>query len=720
MYGSLGGNLIGIVYVLLYQILGIYFAGLFVKKERRVFQVLIGSITGSVALHWFPSLTSMVMQFTVASHVVALILFAIVIMGICLLPAVKKRVFEVGEQRVGFAQGIKELGEDIKGNPVIVVLMAITFVLFAMLLQSHTLPGGANGEMRTGQCTYSDMNLHLGFITSIANQHTFPPNYNILPDAKLAYPFLCDSVSSSVYVFGASLRFAYMFPMWIAFMQAMLGFYCLAKVVLRSKAKSVFAWVLFFFNGGFGFVYFLDAIVKDPENFTRIFSAYYETPTNLIGNNIRWVNVIVDMMLPQRSTLFGWAVLFGTLALLYLAMEQKNKRYFVLVGLFGGALPLIHTHSFLSLAMISLVWVTGYMFEFAGGNMEGENKWGRWIVPISLVVLSILQILPGFQNGIEKKGIVLVLLWVAAAVVFVVYYLYRLIVQGKLKEIFSTWGIYLILVLVLALPQLFKWTFVQTSNGGFTKGHFNWANDEGDQYLWFYLKNIGMMALVSVPAFVYATKRKFLMAAPALFILPVVDLVVFQRNVYDNNKLLYVAYALTVILCADFLGDIFAHIRSYKKIGSYVAAAVVVVLCTASAVLSMGREYASGAEYELYGADQVALCEWIEENTEADAVFATNERHNNAISSLTGRNLACGSPTFLYSHGIDYTDREAAVAQIYTAPANSMEQIEKYDVDYILVGPDERGTFPVDEAGIQSIATLVFSQNDVQLYQVNR
>ena len=51
-------------------------------------------------------------------------------------------------------------------------------------------------------------------------------------------------------------------------------------------------------------------------------------------------------------------------------MEQKNKRYFVLVGLFGGALPLIHTHSFLSLAMISLVWVTGYMFEFAGGNIK--------------------------------------------------------------------------------------------------------------------------------------------------------------------------------------------------------------------------------------------------------------------------------------------------------------------------------------------------------------
>ena len=56
MYGTIGGNVIGILYFMVYQILGISFAGLFVQKEKKELQLLIGSITGSVALHWFPIL----------------------------------------------------------------------------------------------------------------------------------------------------------------------------------------------------------------------------------------------------------------------------------------------------------------------------------------------------------------------------------------------------------------------------------------------------------------------------------------------------------------------------------------------------------------------------------------------------------------------------------------------------------------------------------------
>ena len=61
MEGSMIGNVVGISYFFLYQILGVLFAGLFLKKERKEFQLLIGSITGSVALHLLPTLTSLVM-----------------------------------------------------------------------------------------------------------------------------------------------------------------------------------------------------------------------------------------------------------------------------------------------------------------------------------------------------------------------------------------------------------------------------------------------------------------------------------------------------------------------------------------------------------------------------------------------------------------------------------------------------------------------------------
>lgn len=140
------------------------------------------------------------------------------------------------------------------------------------------------------------------------------------------------------------------------------------------------------------------------------------------------------------------------------------------------------------------------------------------------------------------------------------------------------------------------------------------------------------------------------------------------------------------------------------------------VLCTTSGVLTMGREFVSGKEYELYSSNQVALCEWIEENTEVDTVILTTTRHNNAVASLTGRNIVCGSSSFLYYHGLDYSEQEAAVGTMYTTP--SVDLFEQYNVSYVLVGPDERNTYAVDEATIQSMGELVFSQNDVQLYKL--
>ena len=52
------------------------------------------------------------------------------------------------------------------------------------------------------------------------------------------------------------------------------------------------------------------------------------------------------------------------------------------------------------------------------------------------------------------------------------------------------------------------------------------------------------------------------------------------------------------------------------------------------------------------------LAEYINTNTPADAVFMTATNHNNAVAMLTGRSIVCGSPSFLYYHGLDYSTRE--------------------------------------------------------------
>ena len=93
----------------------------------------------------------------------------------------------------------------------------------------------------------------------------------------------------------------------------------------------------------------------------------------------------------------------------------------------------------------------------------------------------------------------------------------------------------------------------------------------------------------------------------------VAELILFTPNTYDNNKLLYVAYMLLCIAASDFAADWFAQRRksAAKTAGKavlYGLTAVFAVLCTLSAVLTLGREYVS--DYQLYDSDHMAAAEW--------------------------------------------------------------------------------------------------------------
>ena len=97
------------------------------------------------------------------------------------------------------------------------------------------------------------------------------------------------------------------------------------------------------------------------------------------------------------------------------------------------------------------------------------------------------------------------------------------------------------MLLLLALPQLLEWTFGQTTQSGFLLGHFNWGN-QGDTYLWFYLKNWGAILLLFVPAMIHCKKEDFDVMSGAFLLWFVVEIISFTPNTYDNNKLLYITY----------------------------------------------------------------------------------------------------------------------------------------------------------------------------------
>ena len=174
------------------------------------------------------------------------------------------------------------------------------------LLYTHVLHL-VDGAYHTGQSCYGDMPMHMGFIKYIAQSGEFLPRYPLLGgEHRFGYPFLCETDSSVFLVLGADLRTAYILPMLPAFLSVYGMFWQLARrVTQQCWQRPVLRFTCFLWVAGLGL-----CIFWAPPQTLRGFSPA-STPRRRIlwKRTSEWVNPIVDLLIPQRATLFGWCVL---------------------------------------------------------------------------------------------------------------------------------------------------------------------------------------------------------------------------------------------------------------------------------------------------------------------------------------------------------------------------------------------------------------------------
>ena len=626
----------GVLWFLMWQTVGVFLALRLFPSMERLGRLTLGSVCGSVLAIWAPIPFSFVFGFSSLSHLIAALI------GLALLVILRPR----------FSENISEIisSEWKTHRSFLLFLFFPFFALCVYLLLTHTLRG-IGGALYTGQCTFGDMAMHLGFITSIAQQGIFPPEYSILPGERLCYPFLCDSVSSSLYLLGTPLRAAYLIPVFFAFAQVFCGFYLLARSLCRRRAGALLSFVLFFLNGGLGLIYFF----RD-HSFYELFTGFYHTPTNLTDKNIRWVNVIVDMLLPQRATLFGWAVLFSVLFLLFHAVFREEKALFLPAGILGGLLPMIHTHSYFALGLVAFCWL------IASGLRDRFSA--RWL---------------------------------------------------------KNWLRFGLLAVLLAVPQLYLWTFHSVGgNEQFLRFHFDWVNGGKENILWFWLKNVGILLLLIPFACVFTSKEMRIAAVfPALFIFLLCEFVVFQPNIYDNNKLFYISYALLCIVTADAVPRFAKRIRSVSL--RVVAMTLLLILCTNAAAFTLGRELISGTtDYaiRLFSSSDAKAAEFINEMLPSDALFLTASNHNNAVAALTGRSILCGSPSYLFYHGLDYSERLTLAEELLTNEESFERLHAELGIDYVYLGDYERSIPDCCVEYFVSHYPVLFQDRNVKIFFV--
>ncbi|MBQ8506369.1 MAG: hypothetical protein IJ466_02930 [Clostridia bacterium] len=643
--------MVGILLLCAFLVCGVAVADALFSRKSGFVRLWLGLCTGLMMMMWLPVPFAYLMDFTLAAQVLALACAA-AIAAVLSWRCGRFRAWKNPKLLPGAGQ--RFLG-DMPGWIPLALVVPMT-VLTGYLLFTHTLQV-QDGALHVGQSTYGDLCLHLGIATGMRNA-SFPPDYTILPGALLGYPFLADSMVTTMLLGGSGLAFSFVLTGTLMAALVFTGFVIFAWELTHRRAAVVLAFVFMFFNGGLGFLYTLDGVAKDSTMLQNVFTGFYQTPTNMPDLNLRWVNVVCDMMVPQRTLLCGWMLLLPALYMLVNAVKEEKKGYFIFLGIWAGLMPMAHTHSFFGLGLMSI------------GVMA-----------------------------------------------------HRLLRSGDRKKTFLCFLTYGLIAVALAAPQLLTWTFPQTIGGASSSGslslRFNWVNNQGngeliDGYFWFWVKNVGPIYLLMVPAALSAKKGSLLrsLSIGALVIYTVAELIQFQPNPYDNNKLFYVAYMLMMPVLALFLLRLWERLRGIP--GRTMLACLLIGANTLSAGLSMAREVVS--DYQLFSASEVEAAEYIEENLPEKAVLLTGDQHNNAVAALTGRYIVCGTGSYLYYHGIDYSAQRDAMQRMLAAPGENTALFDQYNVDYIYISDYERYNFGADEEWFEEYCYKVFDNGSVKIY----
>jgi hypothetical protein len=243
-----------------------------------------------------------------------------------------------------------------------IVLLILTPFIWKVF-SAQMFAAGINGIYSGGSSLY-DLSFHAAVASSFAYGANFPAIYTPLPPEPLLYPPLPDFHAAMLMTTGWGVRSAFIFtalPLAIA----LLGlFYFFALRLSRSVRAATIATLLFFFNGGLGFVYFIRDWRASGRGLLEVFLAPPVNYCNDAARGLYWVNTITDALAPQRTTVYALPValmvltVFASLPEWFGLPSLKNERrqapLFVIAGTLTGSLCYLQPHVGIAIGMVAI------------------------------------------------------------------------------------------------------------------------------------------------------------------------------------------------------------------------------------------------------------------------------------------------------------------------------------------------------------------------------
>jgi hypothetical protein len=521
---------------------------------------------------------------------------------------------------------------------------------------------------------FGDLPFHISVITSFAYGDNFPPQDPTYAGVRFTYPFISDFVSAIFVRCGADLRQSMLIENFFLAMSFVGLVHRWALEMLRDKLAAVITPLIVILSGGLGWVLLFDQAGTNEGGLWGVLMNLPPSFTVIPETTWRWGNAVSALLVPQRGFLMGLplAVLVFTQWWLATATDTPKPK--------------------------------------PERTKKKSNVWNEPERPSRFPLSQRRMIAAGVAAGLlplvhAHSFIVVMGMGACLALLFIRW---------------RDWITFFVVASAIAVPQLLWSTWHSAVNAStFFAWELGW--DRGQENpIWFWFKNTGFFIPLILAAVLLKTNGFLVRKRLLFFYLPftlcfiVPNFVKMAPWIWDNIKVLYYWWLASAPLVALLLAKLWRHGPILR-----VAAVILFVVVTLAGALDVaGIALRSTAKYEIFSAEGVAFAELVKERTPRTALVIHAPVHNTPVF-LTGRRSLMGYPGHIWTHGLQFMQREGEIKRMYLGSPDALQLMKNYHVDYAVVGPLERQIVPVNDAFFSQFEK-VGQVGEYSLYKINR
>lgn len=537
----------------------------------------------------------------------------------------------------------------------VTLLSAAVSTRVLSLAYQHTDQGVSAGHLST----WADWAAHLAYAGSFAYGDNRGLDLPLATGEPLRYHVLSDFFGSLFTVTGLQLTQALVWATWLVAVVIPPLLFSFVRRLTGSRLTAALAIGLFVLNGGVGAWFLADDVRADGwRTLSHLPRMYARMPDRHL-----WVdNTISASLYAQRSTQLGLATGLAAAVLLLAARPAWRRSGFVAAGVLVGATGIVHAH----------LLFTGLALGALAALADRRRAWLWFLGPAAAIGIPLAAAIRPPTNHMR---------WLVG-----------------------------------------------------------WMAPQADQ-AWpvFWFRNIGpllpLFALVAVLGL--GSKRLRRLSAPLWLWFLVPNLIAFHPGEWNNTKFfVFWQLAGSVVVAHLLAGWLRPALRRAPAARAGTApgrrralvtraapAAVAVVLVAAMTVtgsVDTLRAMQRSSAIPWVDEGDLRTAGWLRAHAEPGDVVVYAASNTSAVAALSGRPALLMYPGWVDDLGIDGWRTRLAVTRTILAGADgAVDEARRWGVDWIAIGPRERGEMSASDDYWAVHGTLAFHAGEYRLYRVD-